>query len=79
MDTSLFTADADGAIDISVGSIPEDLVTNTSHKYTCDSHSINFLKNGDFTITNNDDVVGNMFENDTLYTLQPFFCIYTTN
>jgi hypothetical protein len=79
MDTLLFTADADGAIDVPVGSIPENLVTNTSHKYTCDSHSINFLTNGDFTITNNDTVAGNMFENGTLYTLQAFFCIYTTN
>ena len=79
MDTLLFTADADGAIDVPVGSIPENLVTNTSHKYTCDSHSINFLTNGDFTITNNDTVAGNMFEDGTLYTLQAFFCIYTTN
>ena len=79
MDTLLFTADANGSIDVAVGSIPEELATNMTHKYTCDTHTITFITDGDFVITNNDSAAGNMYTGGTIYTLQAFFCMYTTN
>ena len=79
MDTLLFTADSNGAIDVAVGSIPEELATNMTHKYTCNTHIITFITDGDFTITNNDSAAGNTYAIGTVYSLQAFFCMYTTN
>jgi hypothetical protein len=79
MDTLLFTADANGEIDVAVGSIPEELATNMTHKYTCNTHNITFLTDGDFVISNNDSAAGDTYTSGTVYSLQAFFCMYTTN
>jgi hypothetical protein len=77
MDALLFTADATGVIDVPVGSIPEELATNISHKYTCKTHTIIFNTNGDFSIYKEHTTPN--FTSGTPYPLDAFFTIYTTN
>ena len=79
MDEIAFTADANGAINVPVGSIPKELTTNVTFPFLCPSHIITFISDGDFTISKNDNGVGNMFQSGVLYSLKAFFCIYSTN
>ena len=79
MDDLFFSAAANGSIDVAVGSIPDDLTPYMTYKYSCKTHSITFITDGDLLITNNDIAASYTYTSGSAYLLQAFFCMYTTN
>ena len=50
-----------------------------TYKYSCKTHSITFITDGDLLITNNDIAASYTYTSGSAYLLQAFFCMYTTN
>ena len=48
-----------------------------TYEYSCKTHSITFITDGDFVITNNDIAASYTYTSGTIYSVQSFFCVCT--